>query len=186
MKAYKGDGKTAVEIPAEFQDAAENAHTALVEAAAEGEEALMEKYFENGDSEPLKKSLRGLRAIIRSRSLSRFLSAAGASEIGIGPLLDAIITLMPSPADVPNSRRQDQRTERRAHLRGLRSPGGLRLENHRRSVRRQADLISAFIPACSHPTAGSGTRPKSIEERLGTLSIPRGKEAFPVKVVHCR
>lgn len=38
MKAYKGDGKTAVEIPAEFKSAAEEARTKLVEAAAEGDD----------------------------------------------------------------------------------------------------------------------------------------------------
>jgi len=49
MKAYAGEGKEGVEIPAEFKDQAEEAHLALVEAAAEGEDALLEKYFEEGD-----------------------------------------------------------------------------------------------------------------------------------------
>ena len=48
MKAFLGDGKTASEIPAEMKDAAQEAHFALVEAAAEGEDALLEKYLENG------------------------------------------------------------------------------------------------------------------------------------------
>ena len=51
MKAYKGDGKTVVDIPADYQEAAEKAQTALIEAAAESDEALMEKYFENGDAD---------------------------------------------------------------------------------------------------------------------------------------
>jgi elongation factor G len=49
MKAYKGDGKVVAEIPAEFKEEAESYRVALVEAAAEGEDALLEKYFENGD-----------------------------------------------------------------------------------------------------------------------------------------
>ena len=40
--------RPSMDIPADYLDAAEKAHTALVEAAAEGDEALMEKYFENG------------------------------------------------------------------------------------------------------------------------------------------
>ncbi len=48
MKAYKGDGKVAVEIPAEFQSAADEARMALVEASAEGEDSLLEKYLEFG------------------------------------------------------------------------------------------------------------------------------------------
>ena len=60
MKAYKGDGKTAVEIPAELKDEAEEARMVLVEAAAEGEDSLLEKYFENGDltSEEIVQGLR--------------------------------------------------------------------------------------------------------------------------------
>ncbi len=42
MKAYKGNGKTAVEIPAELKDEAEEARMVLVEAAAEGEDSLLE------------------------------------------------------------------------------------------------------------------------------------------------
>jgi len=45
MKAYKGQGKTAEEIPAEFKDAAEKARMKLVEAAAEGDDALMENFL---------------------------------------------------------------------------------------------------------------------------------------------
>ncbi|MBT3713153.1 MAG: GTP-binding protein, partial [Anaerolineae bacterium] len=42
--AYEGDGKTAVEIPAEYADAVEEARAELIEAAAEGDDALLEKY----------------------------------------------------------------------------------------------------------------------------------------------
>ena len=49
MKAYKGDGKTVTDIPADLKADAEAAHMALVEAAAEGEDALLEKYLESGE-----------------------------------------------------------------------------------------------------------------------------------------
>src|SRR5262249_21375576 len=45
MKAYLGDGRTASEIPTDMLEAAKQAHFALVEAAAEGEDALLEKYL---------------------------------------------------------------------------------------------------------------------------------------------
>jgi elongation factor G len=48
MKAYLGDGKTTAEIPADMKEEAEKAHFTLVEAAAEGEDELMEKYLESG------------------------------------------------------------------------------------------------------------------------------------------
>ncbi len=56
MKAYQGDGKTVVDIPAEMRSEAEEAHIALVESAAEGEDALLEKYLENGELRRMKSS----------------------------------------------------------------------------------------------------------------------------------
>ena len=48
MKAYLADGKSATDIPADLKAAADEAHQSLVEAAAEGEDTLLEKYLENG------------------------------------------------------------------------------------------------------------------------------------------
>ena len=49
MKAYAAGSDGGVEIPAELADAAAEARMELVEAAAEGDDALMEKYFEDGE-----------------------------------------------------------------------------------------------------------------------------------------
>lgn len=100
MKALKGDGKTVVDIPAEFKDAADTARMALVEAAAEGEDALLEKYLETGELTD-EEVARGLRSVVLSGSYIPVLAAAGASQIGLGALLDAIVTLLPSPKDAP-------------------------------------------------------------------------------------
>ena len=49
MKAYEGDGKISRDIPAEFADDVEAARMELIEAAAEGEDELLEKYLEGGE-----------------------------------------------------------------------------------------------------------------------------------------
>ncbi len=182
MKAIKGDGKTVVDIPADYQDAAEAAHTALVEAAAESDEALMEKYFDKGSLEA-EDIAAGLRAITRSRSFIPVFVSAGASEIGIGPLLDAIITLIPSPAEIPTV---------------------VAKTNNGTEELRCADSgpLSAYVwKTTADPFVGKQTffriysgmltsdsriwnQTKGVEERMGTISIPRGKETLPVKVVH--
>ena len=102
MKAYKGDGKTAVEIPAEYQGAAEEARVALTEAAAEGEDALLEKYLESGELST-EEIIRGLTAVVRNASFAPVLVAAGAAQIGIIPLMDAIVNLLPCPQPDPRS-----------------------------------------------------------------------------------
>ena len=76
MKAYKGDGKTAVEIPAEFKAAADEARMKLVEAAAEGDDSLLEKYLDSGTlSED--EVIKGLKSVVRSSAYAPVLVAAG-------------------------------------------------------------------------------------------------------------
>ena len=78
----------------------------------------------------------------RARASSCPSCAARAPKgIGLHPLLDAIVDLLPSPADLPPWEGDDPRTGERVRARG-RPVGavlGLRLQDHRRSVRRQAD-----------------------------------------------
>ncbi len=182
MKAVKGDGKTQADIPAEFKEAADKARTALVEAAAEAEDALMEKYFENGELSP-EETLTGLRKIVRTGTFIPVFAAAAGSEIGIGPLLDALVNLMPSPAEAPAPEAQGK-------------DGPITL-----TVADSSPLAAYVWKTTADPFVGKQTyfriysgmltsdsriwnQTKSVEERLGTLSIPRGKETFPVKMVH--
>ena len=81
MKSYMGDGKTTADIPAELQEAAEAAHFALVEAAAEGEDELMEKYLENGSLSD-EEMVRGLEDVVYAGAFVPIFCAAGGREIG--------------------------------------------------------------------------------------------------------
>src|SRR5512135_2994543 len=96
MKAYMADGKAASEIPADMKEAVEKAHFDLVEAAAEGEDALMEKYLENGSLSD-EEIVRGLKDVICAGDFIPVFCAAGGRELGVLPLLNAVIDLMPSP-----------------------------------------------------------------------------------------
>src|SRR5512141_2903355 len=100
MKAYMGDGKTTADIPAELKEAAEAAHFTIVEAAAEGEDELMEKYLENGSLTD-EEMVRGLEDVVYSGEFVPVFCAAGGREIGTLPLLNDIIDLMPSPLKAP-------------------------------------------------------------------------------------
>ena len=93
MKAYKGQGKTAEEIPAEYKDAAEEARMILVEAAAEGDDSLMEKFFENGGLTD-EEVIRGLTLVVRSGNFIPVLVSAATTEIGVFKLLDAIVDIL--------------------------------------------------------------------------------------------
>ncbi len=100
MKAYtydsSGSGKaTAGEIPSDLQEAAQKAHEALVEQVAEGNDALMEEFFDKGtlSQEHLDSGL--TQAILERRIIPVF-CYSGFFNIGAQNLLDAIVRLMPA------------------------------------------------------------------------------------------
>ena len=72
MKAHvytpDGDGKPKIEeIPADLADAAKIAHEALVEMVAEGDDALMEEFFEKGTL-PIEDLMKGLRDAFQAQA----------------------------------------------------------------------------------------------------------------------
>ncbi len=98
---YQGDSGTVQETaaPPELADEVAVAREALVETIAEATDELTEKYLETGELGP--EELRtGLRAGTRSGKFLPVLCGAGGRAIGLHPLLDAIVDLLPSPAEL--------------------------------------------------------------------------------------
>lgn len=115
MKAFQyekgGSGKaTAIDIPAEFKDRAEQLHEKIVETAAEADDELLEKYFEQGELRAEELRL-GLRKAINEGSLFPVLCGAATSNIGVRALLDYIAEYGPSPADRPEIKGTDPKTQ---------------------------------------------------------------------------
>lgn len=182
MKAYKGDGKTATDIPAEYKDAAEEARQALIEAAAEGEDSLLEKYLDSGSLSD-EEVLSGLKKVVLSGSFIPVFCSSGTQEIGIARLLDAIVTLMPSPADIPAVE-----AEGKAGVESLTASDSGPLAAY--VWKTTAD---PFVGKLTYFRVYSGVmnsdsrvwnQNKSVEERLGSLQVLRGKEVLPIKTVH--
>ena len=87
-------------IPDEFQDRAEELHSALVEDIAVNDEELMELYFENG--ELTEEEMRGgLREAMLSRALFPVFCCASSTSAGAARLLDFVISVTPSPDLMP-------------------------------------------------------------------------------------
>ncbi|HOV70539.1 MAG TPA: EF-Tu/IF-2/RF-3 family GTPase, partial [Clostridia bacterium] len=99
-KAYKYDKKGAVEseIPASLSDAVSQYREALLEAAVENDEELMEKYF-SGEELTVDEIKRGLRAGIISGSTVPVTAGSAFDGTGVEYLLDCISEYMPSPAE---------------------------------------------------------------------------------------
>ena len=106
MKAYMWPGKVEVgaepqltEIPADLQEKAEEYREKLVEAVAETDEELMEKYFggEEISIDELKAQIRKL--VVNSEIYPVYCGTAYRNK-GVQPLLDAVIDFLPNPMDV--------------------------------------------------------------------------------------
>ncbi len=97
LKYKQGGGEPEVlDIPAEEADKADKLHRALVENAAEGDEALMEKYFEN-DTLSLEETRTGVRLGLITRTIYPVLCGAVKHGIGVSRLMEFIVHTCPSP-----------------------------------------------------------------------------------------
>jgi elongation factor G len=87
------------EIPADLQDACAEMHEYLVEAAAEANDELMEKYLEGGEltEEEVKA---GIRVRTLANEIVPVLGCSAFKNKGVQAMLDAVIEYMPSPAEV--------------------------------------------------------------------------------------
>ncbi|RPH61469.1 MAG: elongation factor G, partial [Chloroflexi bacterium] len=182
MKAFAGEGKAASEIPAEYKNTVEEARQTLMEAAAEGEDALLEKYLESGELTQ-DELLRGLKQVFQNGAfIPVFVSAAG-HEKGVGPLLNAIIDLMPSPAEHPDIVAHGKAGDEKLHESDA-GPATLYVWK---------TTADPFVGKMTYFKVISGTlvadahlwnQTKGVDERMGGLHIQRGKEALPIKNVH--
>jgi elongation factor G len=88
------------EIPEELRAAAESWREKMVEAAAEGNEELLDKFLESGElsEEQIRK---GLRARTLTGEIVVAMCGSAFKNKGVQAMLDAVIDFMPSPADVP-------------------------------------------------------------------------------------
>ncbi|MBP5507648.1 MAG: elongation factor G [Prevotella sp.] len=104
MKKYswkpEGGAPIIEDIPAEEMDKAEELHAALIEAAAENDEALMEKFFEE---ETLSEDeiREGIRKGLISRSIFPVFCVCAAKDMGVRRLMEFLGNVVPFPTDMP-------------------------------------------------------------------------------------
>jgi elongation factor G len=94
-----GNGKpTEAAVPAELEAAVESARTRLIEAVAESDESLLERFFEEGSLSD-EELVAGLRSAVAGRRIFPVVVGAPGPNIGSASLLDFVVDMLPSPAD---------------------------------------------------------------------------------------
>lgn len=110
FKGEHGDEVMDVDIPAEYAAAAEEARNQLIEALAELDEDLLEKYLENPDL-PADVLVEAIRAATVACTLVPVTCGTSLLNKGVQPLIDAVIQFLPSPLDVPVTTGTHPKTE---------------------------------------------------------------------------
>src|ERR1700743_2881512 len=124
-KVWRGETKLGetyetIDIPAELQEKADEYRTKLLEAVAETDEALLEKYL--GGEELSVEEIKGaLRKLTISSEAYLVLCGSAFKNKGVQPMLDAVIDYLPSPLDVPAA--VGHAPAPRAHAPGKRDAG---------------------------------------------------------------
>ncbi|HEX9832501.1 MAG TPA: elongation factor G, partial [Mycobacterium sp.] len=104
-KVWRGETKLGetyetIDIPAELADKADEYRTKLLEAVAETDESLLEKYF-GGEELSIEEIKGALRKLTISSEAYLVLCGSAFKNKGVQPMLDAVIDYLPSPLDVP-------------------------------------------------------------------------------------
>ena len=178
-----GKGKQS-DIPADLLESANKAHEVLVEMVAEGNDKLMEEFFDKGTI-PVEDLVPGLRLAISEKRLYPVLVSAGLPNIGSESLLDFITEYLPSPLE-------------RGQAEGLDRDGG------NPATHKIADdqPVSAYVfKTVADPFAGrvsyfkvmSGVLKNEANvsnfsrggaERLSHIAVMQGKTQTPVAELH--
>lgn len=110
MKMYKysseGGKAQVLDIPADLMAKAEELRNQIVEAAAESDEALMEKYFENGTLSETEIS-KGLVESIKQRNIFPLFCVSAKLNMGVDRLMEFIVNSLPAPNEVAPEKTKD-------------------------------------------------------------------------------
>jgi len=184
MKAYlyssDGSGKyETAEIPAEFKSDADEWREKLIEKVAEGDDGLMEKFFEQGglSQEDLHD---GLKREVAHHQIYPVLLASASHNIGGPAILDAFVSLLPSPEEAKtiegkNAKGESVTFDRRPEA----FPSALVFKTFSDPFSGRVSLFRVYSGTLQSDHAYWNTG-REHEERIGKLQVLQGKQQIPV------
>jgi elongation factor G len=180
MQARMGGQGEPGEAPADLQDAAAEWREKLVETAAEGDDELIMKYFDDQvlTDDEIKS---GLRKGINSGQVVPVYFVSGTANVGIIPLLETIVDLLPAPNQAPADQAEgaEGTEELPAEIGGPLAALVFKTSTDQYGTRSFFRVFSGFIESDSRTYNIN----KREEERMGQLFAMRGKEALTVDKV---
>ncbi len=185
QKAYFDAGGERSDLPDDYVDALEEAHMELMEAAAEADDALLEKYFEE-ETLSFDEIREGMRKASRSPELKTVpvFATSSTENIGTIPLLEALVAYTTAPTE------RSVRITRGEELDVLPGPhsdeGPLAAYVFKTLNDRFVGTLNYFrIFSGAMSNDGRYHNANSDEnERFNSLFVMRGKEQMPVQTLH--
>ena len=177
-----GIGKE-VPIPAELEEQIAEFRVLLMEAVAESDDALLEKYFEEGELSE-EELIGGLNKAVASGKLFPVVPASASMNIGTGLILNAIANLLPSPkAAKPIMAKKamgDEDYNEIVDIDSTKPTSALVFKVFSEEHVGKLTYFKVFSGTVENGAELYNPN-KGISERLGTIYIARGKERFEVK-----
>jgi elongation factor G len=174
MKAFKyspGEGKyQEEEVPEDLRETAEAAREALIEAAAEADDELLMKYLD-GETLTEEEINLGLKKGFKERSFVPVLCGSALANIGIKHLLDFLVDVVPSPADLAEGKDLAQEPLAALVFKTMADPYVGKLNIFR--------VFSGVFKSDSVVYNAN----KEREEKIGQIFVMRGKQQEPVSEV---
>jgi elongation factor G len=181
MEARLGDKSTVAPIPANLADEAEEARMALIEAAAEGDDTLMEKYFEeeNLSNEEI---IVGLKGAMAQGLVTPIIYAAPEPGIAVEPILETLAAFTPAPDEKSFTATNSAGVEVTHEVKDT-SPLAAFIFKTREDPYGKASYIRVFGGILESDSRVWAFRLES-EVRVGTLHVVTGKETTAVPRLH--
>lgn len=189
MKAFNykqdGDGKASAEdIPEELQATAQTQREALVEMVAEGDEALMEVFFEEGDLTP-EQLIKGIRTAVRERLLFPVLCTSALHGIGTDRVLATTTNYLPSPDERADFTGEDPKDNNNQVTRPIDPEGpfaALVFKTVADPYAGRISLMKVFSGSANADALMLNPRTNTTE-KLSNLSLVQGKQYQPTQGV---
>jgi elongation factor G len=187
MKAYQyaadGSGKyDAADIPADRKAEADEWREKLIEKVAEGDDTLMERFFEQGGLSQ-EELIDGLKREVGHHQIFPVLLSSASHNICGHLVLDAFVSLLPSAAEshpvTATQKGQPIELDRRDHA----FPSALVFKTFSDPFSGRVSLFRVYSGTLKSDTAYWNTT-RDHEERVGKLQLLQGKQQVPVPELH--
>ncbi len=184
MKAFKyaadGSGKfETIDIPADLKDEAEAARAMLIEKVAEGDDTLMERFFEQGGLSQ-EELMDGLKREVAHHQIYPVLVASASHNIGGHALLDTFVALLPAADGAKQVEGKDRKGEPLTFdARPEAFPAALVFKTFSDPFSGRVSLFRVYSGTVQSDHAYWNTT-RDHEERIGKLQVLQGKQQLPI------